>query len=99
MYVFVRTSNPRPSFHLDMSPAERAIMARHVTYWTALAEQGVAVVFGPVLDPAGVYGIGVCRVDDLAHVKRLIADDPALGLLAYEVFEMPRAVVGAVSPE
>lgn len=99
MYVFVRTNNPRPTFHLDMTPAERAIMSRHVAYWTALAEQGVAVVFGPVLDPAGVYGVGVYKVDDVAHMKRLIADDPALGLLAYEVFEMPRVVVGTIAPE
>jgi hypothetical protein len=97
MYVFVRTSNPRPTFHLDMTAAEQALMARHVAYWSALAEQGIAVVFGPVLDPAGVYGIGVYRVDDVAHMKRLIADDPALGLFSYEVLEMPRAVVGAVA--
>lgn len=97
MYVFVRTNNPRPTFHLDMTPVERATMERHVAYWSAKPE---AVVFGPVLDPAGVYGIGVYRVDDLPHMHRLLADDPALGLLTYQVFEMPRAALGpAATPD
>ncbi len=98
MYVFVRTNNPRPTFHLDMTRDEREVMSRHVAYWTEHAERGVAVVFGPVLDPRGVYGIGVYRVDDLAHMERLLAGDPARGLLAYEVFEMPRAVLGRAPP-
>jgi hypothetical protein len=98
MYVFIRTNNPRPTFHLDMTPEEKDVMQRHVAYWTGYAERGVAVVFGPVLDPRGVYGIGVYRVDDVAHMHRLLADDPARGLLAYEVFEMPLAVVGRGLP-
>jgi hypothetical protein len=94
MYVFVRTDNPRPTFHLDMTPDERAVMGLHVSYWGEQARLGVAVVFGPVADPAGVYGIGVYRVQDEAHMQRLIDDDPAKGLLAYRVLVMPRAVVG-----
>lgn len=96
MHVFVRTNNPRPTFHLDMTPEERGRMERHVAYWSEKAEEGIAVLFGPVLDPEGVYGIGVYRVDDLAHMRRMIDGDPALGLLQYEVFEMPRVVVGKV---
>jgi hypothetical protein len=94
MYVFVRTNNPRPTFHLDMTDAERQAMQQHVAYWTAKGEQGIAVAFGPVLDPRGVYGIGIYRVDDVAHRRRLLADDPAREFLEYEVFEMPRVVVG-----
>jgi hypothetical protein len=93
MYVFARTNNPRLTFHLDMTAEEKAIMAAHVAYWSEKAEQRIAVVFGPVLDPKGMYGIGVYRVDDLAHMRRLLEDDPARGLLEYEIFEMPRAVV------
>ncbi len=99
MFLFVRANAPRPTFHLDMTAAERATMERHVAYWTEHAERGAVVVFGPVLDPARVHGMAVCRVDDLAHAQRLIAADPALGLLTHDVFEMPRAVVGRpVSP-
>ncbi len=94
MYVFVRTTNPRPTFHLDMTAEEKELMMRHVAYWSEKAERGIAVAFGPVLDPKGVYGIGVYRVDDLAHMQRMIADDPAGSLFGYEVFEMPRVVIG-----
>ena len=73
MYVFVRTNNPRPTFHLDMTDAEKQVMQQHVAYWTEKGELGIAVVFGPVLDPKGVYGIGIYRVDDLAHMRRLLA--------------------------
>ncbi len=95
MYFFIRTENPRPTFHLDMTPGERAVMERHVAYWTEKAERGTAIVFGPVMDPEGVYGIGVYQVQDEAEMRELIAHDPANGLLKYHVLPMPRAVVGS----
>ena len=94
MYIFVRTNNPRPTFHLDVTPAERATMTEHVAYWTERAEEGISIVFGPVADPQGFYGIGVYRVDDEEHMRRLIHDDPANGLLNYEITPMAGAVVG-----
>lgn len=39
-------------------------MDRHIAYWTGKAQAGIAVVFGPVMDPKGVYGMGVYRVQD-----------------------------------
>ncbi len=94
MYFFIRTQNPRPTFHLDMSADEKGIMERHVAYWSEKAARGIAVVFGPVMDPQGVYGIGVYRVQDEAEMRALLEADPANGLLRYEVLPMPRAVVG-----
>ncbi len=99
MYFFVRTQNPRPTFHLDMTAEERSIMERHVAYWSEKAKQGIAIVFGPVMDPKGVYGIGVYQVRDEAEMGELIAHDPANGLLKYEVLPMPRAVVGTLRGE
>ena len=94
MYFFVKTQNPRPTFHLDMTPAERTIMNQHVEYWSDKAACGIAIVFGPVMDPKGVYGIGVYQVQDEAEMHALLEHDPANGLLQYEVLPMPRAVVG-----
>ena len=51
MYFFIKTQNPRPTFHLDMTAEERAIMERHVAYWSEKATNGIAIVFGPVRDP------------------------------------------------
>ena len=94
MHFFVRTENPRPTFHLDMTPEERKIMERHVAYWSEKAEHGIAVVFGPVMDPKGVYGIGVYQVKDESEMRDLLDLDPAKGLLKYKVFPMARAVLG-----
>jgi hypothetical protein len=94
MYFFVKTQNPRPTFHLDMTVDERALMQQHVAYWSEQAVLGVAIVFGPVMDPQGVYGIGVYKVEDEAEIRRLIEHDPANGLQRYDVLPMPRAVVG-----
>lgn len=98
MYFYVRTNNPRPTFHLDMTPDERAKMQRHVEYWTAAARRGQAIVFGPVNDPQGVYGVGIYDVRDESEMRELLYQDPAKGLLRYDVFSMPRAVLGSVQP-
>ena len=94
MYFFVKTKNPRPTFHLDMTDEERAIMQRHVAYWSEKAARGIAIVFGPVMDPQGVYGMGVYQVEDEAEMRNLLEHDPANGLLQYDVLPMARAVVG-----
>jgi len=62
MYFFIRTSNSRPTFHLDMTDVEKETMAKHVEFWTQKAKEGISVVFGPVAGPEGVYGIGVYKV-------------------------------------
>ena len=93
MFFFVRTQNPRPSFHLDMTPDERAAMEQHVAYWSEQAALGVAIVFGPVMDPAGVYGIGVYKVADERQMQNLLEGDPAKGLLQCQAFPMAGAVV------
>jgi hypothetical protein len=94
MFFFIRAQNPRPTFHLDMTPDERSIMERHVAYWSEKAAQGTAIVFGPVMDPNGVYGIGVYQVQDETEMRELLEHDPANGLLRYEVLPMARAVIG-----
>ena len=76
-YVF-RLLGPRPTFPGDMTPEEAALMGQHAEYWRELTQMGTAVAFGPVLDPAGVYGLGVVRADD-EEAARAIADaDPVI---------------------
>ena len=96
MYFFIRTQNPRPTFHMDITTEERAVMDKHVAYWSEKAAQGIALVFGPVMDPKGVYGIGIYKVQDEDEMRGLIDHDPAKGLLKYEVLPMLRAVVGTL---
>jgi len=79
-----------------MTAEERSIMEKHGAYWSEKATRGIAIVFGPVMDPKGVFGIGVYQVRDEAEIHDLLAHDPANGLLHYEVLPMARAVVGTI---
>jgi hypothetical protein len=85
---FLKLNPPRPTFMMDMNANEKAIMHKHVTYWTELLNQNIAVVFGPVADPKGVYGAGVVSVDNEEQLQQIIAGDPANGLNKYEYYPM-----------
>ena len=83
---------PRPTFMQDMNDDERSIMQAHIGYWNDLMAEGQVLAFGPVLDPKGVYGLGIAEVESEDEVKEMIAKDPANGLNQYEYYPM-RAIV------
>ena len=93
-YFVLHLLPSRPGFAQTMTDEERAIMMKHVAYWMGIMDQGKVVAFGPVLDPAEVYGLGIVSVDDEQEVKDLIANDPAAEINRYEYFPM-KAVVPA----
>jgi uncharacterized protein len=96
-YFLCRLLPPRPTFAQDMTETEAKVMRAHVAYWTDLAERGTAIVFGPVADPKGVWGVGILEVGDEAQVQSLTANDPVMlekiGT-TYEILPMPRTVIG-----
>jgi uncharacterized protein len=61
---------------MDMSETERRVMQEHVAYWTGLRDKGVAIVFGPVLDPKGVWGVAIIETTDEASARTILAKDP-----------------------
>ncbi|WP_262508169.1 YciI family protein [Solitalea longa] len=71
-----------------MSDDERKIMQSHVAYWSDLLKRATAIVYGPVFDPEGGYGVGVVSVDSEEQLKQIIAADPANGLNEYEFYPM-----------
>jgi uncharacterized protein YndB with AHSA1/START domain len=94
-YFFLKLVPPRPTFALDMNDDERALMQRHVAYWTEKLREGSAIVFGPVGDPTGPWGLGVVRVPDEAGARAFEAGDPAIAAgrgFRYEILPMPTAV-------
>jgi uncharacterized protein len=96
-HFLIKLIPPRPSFALDMTHEEKRLMQEHVAYWTTLAEKGVALLFGPVFDPAGSYGIGVVEVEKEEDLKVLTADDPVAksdGQFRHEAYAMPQVIVG-----
>ena len=94
-HYLYRLIPPRPTFAADMTDAEAAVMAEHATYWTALLGEGRVVAFGPVLDPAGVWGLAIVEADGEAVVRTLGSEDPAVKseVASFEVHPMPGAVV------
>ena len=90
-HFFVKLVPPRSTFIMDMNENEKDIMQKHVVYWAELLEKGIAIAYGPVLDPQGAFGVGVLCVDSEEEFQQLIADDPANGLNKFEYAPM-RAV-------
>jgi uncharacterized protein len=69
---FLKLNPPRSTFIMDMTADEKATMQSHVTYWTSLLNDGIVIVFGPVFDPKGGFGVGVVSVDSEEHLKKLL---------------------------
>jgi uncharacterized protein YciI len=76
-FVF-RLKAPRPTFALDMSDEEREIMGRHAAHWRPYIESGQMVIFGPVLDGTGSWGLGVVQSDDEDELRAFAARDPVV---------------------
>jgi len=87
-YFVYKLIPPRPTFPVDMTEAEAAIMEQHFAYWKPFEESGIVVVFGPVLDPSGAWGLGVVAGDEPNDISALGAEDPAVktGMSTFEVY-------------
>ena len=95
-FVF-RLEAPRPHFALDMTDAEREVMGRHASYWQPLVDEGRMVVFGPVLDSTGSWGLGVVEADDEDEMRAFAAGDPAV-TTGTATIEVGRMLAGFVRP-
>lgn len=87
-YYAVKLIAPRPDFVQTMTDDEKALMQQHAAYWQEHLEKGMVVVFGPVFDPKGPYGLGIVSVDDEQQLKKFIDNDPSLPFNKIEYYEM-----------
>ena len=79
MTTFVlRLKAPRPTFALDMTDDEREIMGRHAAHWQPYIDSGQMVVFGPILDDTGSWGLGVVQTDDEDELRAFALRDPVV---------------------
>jgi len=78
-----------------MSDEEREIMVQHAAYWQPLVETGQMVIFGPVLDSTGSYGLGVVETDDEDELRDFAAGGPVVisGTGSIDVGTMPTGFV------
>ena len=93
-FVF-RLIPPRPTFHADLSDDERAIMQQHADYWERQTAAGKVVVYGPVVESEGSWGLGVIRAEDAAGAQSMLERDPAIAtrLATFKLGTMPVAVL------
>ena len=65
----------------------------HLMGWM---QKGKIIVFGPVADPKGPWGLGVMRLSSEDEMREIELNDPAIKSdlgLRYEVLPMLRAMV------
>ena len=89
-YFLLKLVPPRPTFVQDMNTDERAAMGAHAEY-TRGKIGDIAVAFGPVADPSGVWGLGILAVKDEAAAREFVDNDPVIKAnlgLRYEIVPM-----------
>jgi uncharacterized protein len=95
-FVF-RLKAPRPNFALDMSDEERDVMGRHAAHWQPYIDSGRMVVFGPVLDNTGSWGLGVVEAEDEDDLRAFAARDPVV-VTGTADMEIGKMLAGFVRP-
>jgi uncharacterized protein len=96
-----RLKPPRPTFASKMSDDERDIMGRHAAHWQRYIVSGQMVVFGPVLDDTGSWGLGVAEAEaeaaDEDELRAFAACDRALTSGTAKI-EIRKMLAGFVRP-
>ena len=89
-HFLLRLIPSRSTFPGDMTEAESETMQSHAAYCERLVESGVGLLFGPVFDPAGAWGLGIIEAADEAEAQSLANRDPAViaGIGRYQVAPM-----------
>ncbi|MGD0813819.1 MAG: YciI family protein [Verrucomicrobiota bacterium] len=94
-YYIFKLLPPRPDFAATMTPAELALMQTHSAYLKGFMDKGQILVFGPVLDPVGAYGLAVVRLPDDIAPDTIWSNDPVIKAQAgfsYHIAPMLNAV-------
>lgn len=73
-----------------MNDEETIAMQQHKGYWADLTVKGRSIIYGPVFDPEGVYGMAVIEVGDEHEAETVAQNDPAVssGICTYKLSGM-----------
>jgi len=94
-HYFYKLVPPRSDFAQTMTAEEKSIMQAHVGYWTNKLNEGHAIAFGPVADPAGSYGVAIIQLPDNEDPSALRDNDPAMQAnvgFRTEIYPMPMLI-------
>src|SRR5271168_5216740 len=93
-HFFIRLIPPRPTFPMDMTADEKALMQQHVVYTQEKFAAGKVLIFGPVMARTGAFGMAVFAVADEAELREIAENDPSV-LAGLNKFEWHPMRVGA----
>lgn len=94
-YFLYKLIPPRPTFAFDMTDEEKQIMQTHSEYWSRLCDERTAVLFGPVLEPNSVWGLGILEVEDESAAHAIAMSDPAV-TSGVNTFELHPVLIGKI---
>jgi uncharacterized protein YciI len=77
-YYLCKFIPPRADFLATMSADEQTWMKQHGAYLNELLAQELIVAHGPVLDPAGGYGVSLFQIADDQDIATLTSADPII---------------------
>jgi uncharacterized protein YciI len=83
---------------MDMNADERVLMQEHAGHWREHMARGKVIVFGPVADPKGPWGLGIVRARDEADLRVFADADPVIRAnvgFKYEAMQMMQAITPA----
>ena len=95
-YFLYKLISPRSTFPQDMTEEEIKAMKEHLTYWQDLTNKNFVLIFGPVADPKGIYGLAIVEADDEAVVTNFGINDPAIKAnlgFKFEVFPLLQPIL------
>ena len=90
-YYLCKFIPPRTDFLPTMSIDEQEWMRQHGNYLNKLLDHGVIAAHGPVMDPAGGYGVSLFQIQDNQDITAFTSEDPIIknGVGHYEHHPMP----------
>lgn len=94
-WYLMRLRAHRPDFAQTMTEEERAVMMAHVEYMRGPLAQGRVLIYSPVADPDGSWGMAVVRADSQQELEQLRDGDPAhhAGIGVTDWLPLPMAIV------
>ncbi|CDN51865.1 YciI family protein [Neorhizobium galegae] len=75
-YYLCKYIPPRTDFLATMTVDEKDWMAQHGAYLDWLLGTGKIIAHGPVMDPAGGYGVSLYQIADDEEIETLTSSDP-----------------------
>ncbi|MFF0952779.1 YciI family protein [Rhizobium leguminosarum] len=75
-YYLCKYIPPRADFLQTMTADEQEWMKQHGAFLDSLLSEGKIVAHGPVMDPAGGYGVSLYQIADDEDIQAITAQDP-----------------------